>query len=165
MTTTIEKPYMLTRDGLESLQAELEELTTTGREKIAERLARAFDDGQDDDFVDNAELEKARQEQAFLEGRVQTIQGILRNYEVIDENRKRSKFVQVGDWITVSEVGDDLTEKYQLVGAAEADPLTGRISYESPLGAALLGSVVGDVVEFDAPGGTIQFEIKKKGRK
>lgn len=162
---TKEKPYLLTADGLESLQAEYEELTTVGREKIADRLASAFDDGQDDDFVDNAELEKARQEQEFLEGRVQTIQQILRNYEVIDANRKRSKFVQIGDWVTVSEVGDDASEKYQLVGAAEADPISGKISDESPLGAALLGSEVGAVVEFVAPGGTIQFEIKKKGRK
>jgi transcription elongation factor GreA len=142
------------------LKQELNELRTTGRQRIAERLENAFADGQDDEFVDNAELEAARNEQSFLEGRILELEEILGNYQLIEENGPHER-VRVGDRITVVEEDYDEAERYHLVGAAEADPAAGRISNESPLGKALLGSRVGDVVSVHAPNGIINFRITK----
>ncbi|MEJ2746397.1 MAG: transcription elongation factor GreA, partial [Anaerolineae bacterium] len=145
------KPHLITTEGLRKLTEELEHMKTVGREEVADRLHRAFEDGQDADFVDNAELEAARNAQSFLEGRIQELEGILKNYQIIDDNGEPHDKVRVGDYVTVSEEGVDEDERYHLVGAAEADPAEGRISNESPLGKALLGSKVGEVVRFDAP--------------
>lgn len=155
------KPHLLTASGLEKLTKELEYLSTVGREEVAERLHRAFEDGQDDDFVDNAELEAARNAQSFLEGRIQELEEILKNYQIIDDNNGPHDQVQVGDWVTVSEEGSDENERYHLVGPAEADPAEGRISNESPLGKALLGAKVGDEVRVKAPNGIIEFRVIK----
>ena len=153
------KPALLTEEGLNKLQTELQELSTVGREKVADRLQRAFEDGQDDDFVDNAELEAARNAQSFLEGRIQEIEEILKNYQIIDDNGEPHDFVRVGDWVTISEEGYDEDERYHLVGAAEADPTEGRISNESPLGEALLGAKVGEIVRVKAPRGITEFRV------
>lgn len=155
------KPALLTPEGLDKLQRELERLTTEGREDVADRLHRAFEDGQDDDFVDNAELEAARNTQAFLEGRIQELEDILSNYELISETDLTPNLVNIGDHVTVVENGYDTEERYHLVGAAEADPAEGRISNESPLGRALLGTKVGDTVEVNAPGGLTTFRVVK----
>lgn len=160
---TLMKPHLLTQEGLDKLTNELEQLRTVGREKVADRLHRAFQDGQDDDFVENAELEAARNEQAFLEGRIQDLEDILKNYQIIDDTAGPHDAVRVGDWITVSEEGFDDDERYHLVGAAEADPAAGRISNESPLGVALLGKKVGDVVRVNAPNGVLEFRVVKIG--
>lgn len=155
------KPTLLTADGLKRLTQELEHLRTKGREEVADRLHRAFEDGQDDDFVDNAELEAARNAQSFLEGRIQELEEILNNYQIIDEDERPHDVVRVGDWVTVIEVGTDLEERYHLVGAMEADPVEGRISNESPLGKVLVGARVKDVVRVNAPRGITEFEIVK----
>lgn len=161
---TITKPHLLTQEGLDKLTSELERLRTEGRERVADRLHRAFQDGQDDDFVENAELEAARHEQAFLEGRIQELEDILKNYKLIDDNNGNPHdSVRVGDWITVSEEGLDDEERYHLVGAAEADPANGRISNESPLGVALLGKKVGEIVRVNAPNGVLEFRVVKIG--
>ena len=154
------RPHLLTPEGLERLKQELKELRTVGRQRIAERLESAFADGQDDEFVDNAELEAARNEQSFLEGRIIELEEILGNYQLIEENGPHER-VRVGDKITIVEEDYDEEERYHLVGAAEADPAAGRISNESPLGKALLGSRVGDVVRVNAPNGLINFRITK----
>jgi transcription elongation factor GreA len=133
-----------------------------GREEIAERLQRAFEDGQDDDFVENAELEAARNAQVFLETRIQEIKDILRNYQLIDQNKNEPRDnVRVGNWVTVVEEGFEEEERYHLVGPAEADPAEGRISNESPLGKKLLGCKVGDIVNVNAPNGVIEFRVVK----
>jgi transcription elongation factor GreA len=155
------KPTLLTADGLKRLTLELEHLRTKGREEVADRLHRAFEDGQDDDFVDNAELEAARNAQSFLEGRIQELEEILNNYQIIDEDERPHDVVRVGDWVTVIEVGTDLEERYHLVGAMEADPVEGRISNESPLGKVLVGARLKDVVRVNAPRGITEFEIVK----
>lgn len=155
------KPTLLTAEGLKRLSRELEQLRTTGREEVADRLHRAFEDGQDDDFVDNAELEAARNAQSFLEGRIQELEEILNNYQIIDEDERPHDVVRVGDWVTVIEVGADLEERYHLVGAMEADPVEGRISNESPLGKVLVGSKVKDIVRVNAPRGITEFQIVK----
>ena len=157
------KPALLTKEGLNKLQAELQELSTVGREKVADRLHHAFEDGQDDDFVDNAELEAARNAQSFLEGRIQEIEEILKSYQIIDNNDGPHDFIRVGDWVTISEDGYDEEEKYHLVGAAEADPIDGRISNESPLGEALLGAKIGETVRVKAPRGITEFRVVNIG--
>lgn len=158
------KPHLLTTEGLEKLTKELEQLRTVGREQVAERLHRAFEDGQDDDFIDNAELEAARNAQSFLEGRIQELEEILKNYQIIDNNaRGPHDAVRVGDWVTIVEEGSDFDERYHLVGAAEADPTQGRISNESPLGKVLLGAKVGDLVRVKAPQGITTFRVSKIG--
>ena len=157
----VAKPYMLTEEGLGRLSEELEELKTTGREKLAERLAMALEDGQDDDFVDNAELEAARNEQSFLEGRIEKLESILSNYSLISEAKIIKSRVSIGAYVTIVEEGFDEKETYHLVGAAEADPVEGRISNESPLGQALLGKKKGEMVEIEAPNGSIAFQIVK----
>jgi transcription elongation factor GreA len=154
------KPHLLTPEGLQRLKQELNYLRTEGRERIAERLENAFADGQDDEFVDNAELEAARNDQSFLEGRIMELEDILGNYQLIAENGPHDT-VRVGDWVTVVEEDEGEEERYHLVGAAEADPAEGRISNESPLGKALLGAKVGDVVRVNAPNGLINFRITK----
>ena len=154
------KPHLLTPEGLKRLKEELNELRTDGRQRIAERLENAFADGQDDEFVDNAELEAARNEQSFLEGRIIELEEILGNFQLIEENGPHER-VRVGDKITVVEEDYDEEERYHLVGAAEADPAAGRISNESPLGKVLLGARVGDVVRVNAPNGLINFRITK----
>lgn len=164
MTTgTKLKPYLLTKDGLERLKEELNQLRTTGREQVAERLHRAFEDGQDDEFVDNAELEAARNAQSFLEGRIQELEDILGNYQIIGDSNVPHDHVRVGDRVTVVEVGYDGEETYFLVGPAEADPTAGRISNESPLGRVLLGAKIGDIVKVNAPNGLTKFRIVKVG--
>lgn len=158
---TQKKPHLLTPEGLEKLTQEYEYSTTKGREEVADRLHRAFEDGQDDDFVDNAELEAARNAQSFLEGRIQELEDILNNYKLIEDDGKAPDFVRVGDWVTVVEVGYDEEERYHLVGAAEANPVDGRISNESPLGKALLGVKKGDIVRINAPRGVTEFQVVK----
>ena len=128
----------------------------------AERLQRALEDGQDDEFVDNAELDTARHEQAFLEGRIQKLNTILNNYQLIDELKVKKSIISVGAKVTVVETGfEDEEEIYHLVGPAEADPVDGRISNESPLGKALLGKKKGQSVTINAPNGEVEFKVIK----
>lgn len=154
------KPYLLTPEGLQRISDELNHLRTTKREQVAARLQRAMEDGQDDDFVDNAELEAARNEQSFLEGRIIELENIMRNYEIIEEAPEDGT-VRVGSWVTVVEDGEEEEERYHLVGAAEADPTDGRISNESPLGRALVGTKKGDKVTIKAPRGELTFRVVK----
>lgn len=160
---TIAKPHLITADGLKRLTEELEYLRKDAREALADRLHNAFQDGQDDDFVENAELEAARNELSFLEGRIQDLEDILNNYQLIEESSDPHDTVQVGDWVTVVEEGFDEDERYHLVGPAEADPANGRISVESPLGRAMLGAKKGAVVKVNAPNGILKFKIAKIG--
>ncbi|MGD8586091.1 MAG: transcription elongation factor GreA [Chloroflexota bacterium] len=160
---TISKPHLITADGLKRLTEELEYLRKDAREALADRLHNAFQDGQDDDFVENAELEAARNELSFLEGRIQDLEDILNNYQLIEESSAPHETVQVGDWVTVVEDGFDEDERYHLVGPAEADPASGRISVESPLGKVLLGAKPGETVKVNAPNGILRFKIVAMG--
>ncbi len=159
----VSKPHLLTAEGFAKLTEELEYLSTDAREELADRLHNAFQDGQDDDFVENAELEAARNELSFLEGRIQELEEILNNYQLIEENNDPHDSVRVGDRVTVIEDGYDEEERYHLVGPAEADPTAGKISVESPLGKSLLGAKVGDEVKVNAPNGLLQFRVVSMG--
>ena len=150
-----EQVTYLTPEGLKKLQDELEHLRTTRRAEVADRLHAAMDEG---DIEENAEYDEAKNEQAFVEGRILTIKAILNNYELIDENDVEIDEISLGNTVTVKE-GDEESEKYHLVGAAEADPTQGRISNESPLGRALLGRRVGDTVQVSAPAGLLTFRV------
>jgi len=161
--TILLKQHLLTAEGLEKLTREYKQLSTVGREEVADRLHNAFEDGQDDDFVENAELEAARNELAFLEARIIELEDILGNYELIKADNGPHDEIHVGDTVTVVEVGTSEKERYQLVGAAEANPAEGKISNESPLGQALLGSTKGSKVTVKAPRGDIIFKVVKIG--
>jgi len=150
-----EHTIYLTSDGLKKLEQELEYLRTVRRQEIAQRLRAALEE---EDTLENAEYDDAKNEQAFVEGRILTLENMLKNAVIIEEG-KASDEVRVGSQVTVVEVGSNSKETYRLVGSAEADPIQGRISNESPLGRALLGHRVGDEVVVEAPAGTLRFRI------
>jgi transcription elongation factor GreA len=145
----------LTAEGAEKLKAELKELTGPRREELSQRLRSAIQMG---DLSENADYHKAKEDQAFLEGRIQEIEAVLRTAVIVE--KKHSDVVTVGSTVTVQE--DDFTpETYYLVGAKEADPRNGKISNESPIGRALMEHRVGDVVEAETPGGKLKIKILK----
>ena len=144
----------LTREGLKKLEEELEYLRTVRRAQVAERLHDAQEDGE---LIENAEYEDAKNEQAFIEGRIMTLEAMLSNAVIIKDDGPTG-IVSLGSTVTVRE-GNSKPEVYMLVGAAEANPKEGRISNESPLGRALLGRRVGDEVKVSAPAGTLSFRV------
>lgn len=148
----------LTQAGFDKLQDELEYLRTVRRQEVAERLHEAMADG--DAGIDNdAEVDAAKNEQAFVEGRIHELEIILSNARIIDENATFD-VVEVGAKVEIQEDGTS-PEKYTIVGAAEADPQNGYISHESPLGKALLGHKAGDVVTVHAPNGEFTVKVLK----
>lgn len=152
-----EQPSYLTAEGLERLQKELTELKGPAREALALRLRAAIQQG---DLSENADYSAAKEEQGFLEGRIQELERILRNVVIIDPNTRRDQ-VDIGARITIQEDGFDEPEDYYMVGPKEADPANGRISHESPIGKALLGHREGDKVVVETPNGVITFNILK----
>lgn len=147
--------HYLTPEGKQKLETELEDLKTNGRTELAARLKHAISMG---DLSENADYHKAKEDQGFLEGRIQEIEAILRNSEVI-EQRSSYHAVDIGAKVTIQEQGFD-PETYHLVGRKEANPREGKISHESPIGKALLGHKVGDVVTVELPNnGSIKLEI------
>ena len=137
----------------------MEFLRTAKRQEVAERLHEAMEGGE---LIENAEYEAAKNEQAFVEGRIQEVEMILAAAHLIDEHTAHSDptLVQVGDTVVIQE-GDATPEEYIIVGAAEADPRAGKISNESPLGKALLNRHTGDTVTVDAPGGSFKVKVIK----
>ncbi|MFX0145924.1 MAG: transcription elongation factor GreA [Candidatus Hodarchaeota archaeon] len=146
----------LTSEGLKKLEEELDHLRTVRRKAVAERLHEAMEDG---DLIDNAEYEAAKNEQAFIEGRILEIEHILAQARIIEPGESTG-VVDIGNTVIVKQDGKK-RETFTIVGAAEADPKNGLISNESPLGQALLGHQVGDEVEVDAPAGVLRFRIVK----
>ncbi|MAT43119.1 MAG: transcription elongation factor GreA [Anaerolineaceae bacterium] len=147
----------LTAEGLEKIKKELNELKTTGREELSKRLRAAIEMG---DLSENADYIQAKEEQGFLEGRIQELEQILHNVVIIEEKSKPSDKVDIGSTVTVQE-STFPEETYFLVGPKEADPVNGRISYASPIGKALIGHKVGDKVVVDTPNGKINLKIIK----
>ena len=149
-----EKVY-LTPEGREELREELDELVNVRRPALAERLRKAIEQG---DLSENADYKAAKEEQSFLEGRIQQIEAMLRRAEIIEETRSSEK-VSLGSHVTVVEEGRQSPETFRIVGTAEADPIDGKVSHKSPMGKALLDRQIGDVVTVEAPGGEIAFRI------
>lgn len=150
-----EKVHYLTEEGAERLREELDELKSSGRTKLAKRLRDAIQMG---DLSENADYHKAKEDQAFLEGKIQEIQHLLQVSIIIDNKTAKREVVDVGASVTIQEIDSD-PETYMVVGAKEADPRNGRISNESPIGRALLGRKIGDNVIAHTPGGQINFKI------
>ncbi|MGD8397603.1 MAG: transcription elongation factor GreA [Anaerolineae bacterium] len=144
----------LTPEGYQKLEAELDHLKNVRRPEVAQAIHDAKMDG---DISENAGYEEAKRQQGFLEGRIMTIEAMLKNAVLIESNGP-TDVVVLGSQVTVREDGFD-PETYVIVGSAEANPGKGRISNESPLGKALLGSRVGDRVEFETPGGMLEMEL------
>jgi transcription elongation factor GreA len=149
-----DKPVLLTKEGLQALEEELEQLVNGRRPEVAERIRQARDFG---DIAENAEYTEAKNEQSLVEGRIQTLEAMVRNAVMIEEANRERGVVAAGAEVKVS--SDEGEETYSIVGAAEADPLNGRISNESPLGRALLGHKAGDEVEWTSPIGTSRVKI------
>ena len=147
----------LTKEGYQKLADELEYLRTTKRKEVAERLHEAMEGGE---LIENAEYEAAKNEQAFVEGRIQELEMILASARIIEEQPNDPTTVQVGDTIVVKEGNGD-PEEYTIVGAAEANPREGKISNESPLGRSLINHRAGDEVTVEAPGGTFKVRVIK----
>jgi transcription elongation factor GreA len=146
------KPVYLTADGLEKLKAELNHLVTAERPRIAARIHEAKLDG---DITENAEYEDAKQEQSFLEGRIATLEGQLKNAQVIAT--KNGDRVGIGSTVVIK--GGEGEDRFTIVGSAEASPREGRISNESPVGAALMGKRKGDKVTVQAPAGPVTYTV------
>jgi len=148
----------LTQEGYDKLQVELNHLRTVRRQEVAERLREALEDG--DSGIDaDAECDAARNEQAFVEGRIHEIETILSNAKLIDDHDRKDT-IDVGSKVTIQE--DDLDpESYTIVGAVETNPGNGRISNESPLGKALMDHIVGDKVTVKAPSGVFTVTVLK----
>lgn len=151
-----EEKTLVTAEGLEKLKAELDQLRSVQRPEVLEKLQRAKELS---DTVDNAEYEEAKNEQAFVEGRILTLEKVIKSAEVMpDDKSRRPTTVKFGSKVTVqSEDGSHKT--YTIVGRAESDPSEGKISNESPVGKALLGKHVGEKIELSAPKGTIKLKV------
>ncbi len=151
-----ERELLVSKEGLKKLEAELEQLKTVKRREVAERIKIAREFG---DISENSEYEDAKNEQAFVEGRIQTLEKMLRQAHVVDEKEQDPEHIHIGSKVTVQDLDEQVEEVFEIVGSTEADPIKNRISNESPVGKALLGGRPGDVVEVNVPIGKIRFKI------
>ncbi len=149
--------YYLTAEGAARMRVELEQLKSHERDEIAKRLRSAIQMG---DLSENADYHKAKEDQAFLEGRIQELEYLLKNAEIVEKSDLQNETVEIGAKVTVQEAGYP-PEVYHLVGVKEADSRNGRISHESPIGSALLGHRIDDEVIAKTPAGEIQLKILK----
>ena len=149
------KEIFLTAEGISTLRNELERLTGSEREKIAKRLRSAIEMG---DLSENADYIKAKEDQAFIEGRILELEETLKNAVVINKPQENQGVIQIGSIVVVKEI-DFQEETIHIVGSKEADPAAGKISYESPLGSALLNHRIGDIVRVETPAGGTNFKV------
>jgi transcription elongation factor GreA len=147
---------MLTEEGFEKLENELEYLETEKRREVAKRIKVAREFG---DISENSEYDDAKNEQAFVEGRSQEIKNMLNNAHVVKDEEVTDKKVNLGTTVMLHDLDSDEKISYTLVGSAEADPLNYKISNESPIGKAILGHVIGDEVTVETPAGEVDYEI------
>jgi transcription elongation factor GreA len=152
------KEIVISAEGLQKLELELEELKTVRRKEVAEKIKVALSFG---DLSENSEYDEAKNEQAIVEGRIAELENQLKNVRVLDESDFSTGHVNIGTTVTVRFKGKKTTDTYQIVGSTEANPLGGKISDESPIGKALLGHAEGDKVEAETPGGVVVMTIQK----
>lgn len=153
----VDKKVVLTYDGLKKMEEELENLKIVRRKDVAEKIKEARGQG---DLSENAEYDSAKEEQAEIEVRIVTLEKMLRNAEVIDEEDVSSDIIGLGSKVELYDIEFDETMTYAIVGSAEADPMNGRISNESPVGMALLGKTKGEKISIHTPDGEAEFEIR-----
>lgn len=151
-----DKEVILTPDGLKRLEDELETLKSVKRREVAERIKVAIGYG---DISENSEYEDAKNEQAFIEGRVITLEKMLRNARIINSDEIVTDVVSIGVTVSVQDLEYGDTMEYTIVGSAESDPLNNKISNESPVGKAIIGKKSGTVVDVTTPAGVIQYKI------
>lgn len=149
---------LVTKEGLKKLKDELENLKTTRRGEVAQRLKEAISFG---DLSENSEYEEAKNEQAFVEGRILELEQKIKNAKIIgDKKDTKQKEVEIGSTVTVrNKTDEDEPEKFTIVGSTEADPLDGKVSNESPIGKTLIGCRKGDTVTVPSPSGDLQYEV------
>ncbi|TVX99736.1 transcription elongation factor GreA [Cohnella terricola] len=147
---------ILTKEGLDKLQAELDDLKYVKRKELAARIKLAISYG---DLKENSEYHSAKDDQAFMETRILVLDKMLRNARVVDENEIDNSKVQVGSTVVLNDIEFDEKIEYRIVGPAEADVTDNKISYESPLGKELIGKRLGDIVSVDAPVGVVKYEL------
>ena len=152
-----DKEIVLTREGLEKLERELDDLKTVHRKEVNDRIRQAKEFG---DLSENAEYEDAKQEQAFIEGRILKLEGMIRNARIIDELDYASDEVHLGSTVKVKDLKTNASHEFSIVGSAEADPVNQRISNESPLGRALIGHKKGETVDVATPRGVVKYKIE-----
>ncbi|MDD7758362.1 transcription elongation factor GreA [Aerococcus suis] len=153
-----EEVYPMTQEGLEKIEKELDELKVVKRKEIVERIKIARSYG---DLSENSEYEAAKDEQAFVEGQIAKLEKVIRYAEIINPEDYEADEVSLGRKVTFQELPDGDEEEYSIVGKAEADPLEGKISNESPIAKALIGKREGDEVDITTPGGTMKVKIVK----
>lgn len=151
-----EKKNLLTDKGLKKLEDELQELRVVKRKEVAQKIKEAREQG---DLSENAEYDAAKDEQKDIEARIEELESILKNVEVVYTDEVDREKVNVGCVVTVKEVGKDLVQTFKIVGSTETDVLNNKISNESPVGSALMNAKVGQTVTVEAPNGSFQFEI------
>ncbi|MFN8377043.1 MAG: transcription elongation factor GreA [Anaerolineae bacterium] len=151
------EPIYLTAEGRDELTKELQFLVNVRRPELAVKLKEAVSQG---DLKENADYHDAKEQQAFVEGRIKYLENLLRSAEIISGSRKDGT-VGIGTKVTIVEVGEDEEETYTIVGAAEASPADGKISNQSPIGSALLGRKAGEKFKVTTPAGTIEFKVKR----
>ncbi len=156
MVLAIEKVYPMTKEGKQKLENELEQLKSVKRKEVVERIkiARSFGD-----LSENSEYDSAKEEQAFVEGRITTLENMIRNAKIIEEDEMNSDSVGLGKSVTFIELPNGDEETYTIVGSAEADPFEGKISNDSPIAKSLIGKTVGDEVTVQTPGGDMNVRI------
>ena len=152
----VEESYPMTIEGKQRLEAELEDLKVNKRPEVVSRIKIARSYG---DLSENSEYEAAKDEQAFVEGQIAKLEKMIRYAEIINPDELDSDEVSIGRKVTFVELPDGDEEAYTIVGKAEADPLSGKISNESPIAQALIGKKVGDQVSFETPGGELALKI------
>ncbi len=150
------KQVLLTDEGLKNLEAELEELKTVKRKEIAEKIKVALSFG---DLSENSEYDEAKNEQAIVEARIASIESILKNVQVVNKDELSTEIIHVGTKVKVHDLEFDDICEYQIVGSSEADPISGKISDESPVGKGLIGHKVGETVEIETPNGIVSYEV------
>jgi transcription elongation factor GreA len=152
----IEKEYPMTKEGKLKLEQELEQLKTVKRKEVVERIkiARSFGD-----LSENSEYDSAKEEQAFVEGRITTIENMIRNAKIIEGDDSNTDTVSLGKSVTFVELPNGDEETYSIVGSVEADPFEGKISNDSPIAKSLIGKRVGDKVSIMTPGGEMSVKI------
>ncbi|MDF2503445.1 transcription elongation factor GreA [Clostridium sp.] len=155
------KKYVMTYEGLKKLEEELEYLKTTKRKEVTEKIKVALSFG---DLSENSEYDEAKNDQAFLEGRIIQLENMLKNATIVDESDIPKDKINVGSLVKVKDYEFDEEVNFLIVGSAEADPLANKISNESPIGSALIGKKVGEIVEVQVPDGINKFEILEISR-
>lgn len=160
LLTDNSKATFLTKDGLDKLAEELKYLKDTKRKEVAARIKEAISYG---DLSENSEYEEAKNEQAFVEGHILELEEKVKHAQLIDEGFKAQKVVQLGSLVHLKNLSKttDNDETYTIVGSTEADPIAGKISNESPVGSALLGRGIGEVVKVKVPAGSVEYKILK----